>query len=433
MELGKEAGNISLPAEECQLRTSYFEEEFYCYLFIMCPLAIAGVILNLISLKVFKDRSFNAVTFKYIRLITLTDFFICLIIIPYCVTAYTQPFNKYDLYARHFYLAYIYIPGANFAINLSMLLNLLVTVERLISVGWPTLKYTLFKPSRYYLSVALVVAIAFASNIVNLFLFKIEFCKNNLQPRGILMQSWWVIYGYVKEVLTRIVPILLLILANIMLICIVRSSRKRMKESTSFGTNNNKNKLSVASGKNHQNRRSVFEKTTTCCCPCVGKKNSRDSIVLNPNETVELTNNNNNNNSRMSSTPVVTAPPQSATKKNRQESQLTVMTIVVAVLYCVTSIPMVFAFPGLVFSAEQTQTKMYKMYAVLVNILELVQCSFRFLIYFCFTTQFRHVLYKMFEYLNRVKRMSPDMTTIGGGGGGGHGNEPVAAPVLKAI
>lgn len=114
----------------CKLVTSYYELEAYCYLFIMCPLAVIGIVLNLISLRVFRDKSFNTVTFKYLRLITLTDFFICIIIIPYCLTSYTQPFNKYDLFIRHLYLAYLYIPGANFAINLSMLLNLLVTIER---------------------------------------------------------------------------------------------------------------------------------------------------------------------------------------------------------------------------------------------------------------------------------------------------------------
>jgi hypothetical protein len=114
----------------CELTISYLQIEQYCYIFIMCPLAFIGIVLNLISLKVFINKSFNTVTFKYIRLITLTDFFICIIIIPYCLTMYTQPFNKYDLFGRHFYLAYFYMPGANFAINISMLLNLLVTIER---------------------------------------------------------------------------------------------------------------------------------------------------------------------------------------------------------------------------------------------------------------------------------------------------------------
>jgi hypothetical protein len=82
---------------------------------------------------------------------------------------------------------------------------------------------------------------------------------------------------------------------------------------------------------------------------------------------------------------------------------------------------MVFAYPGLVFTAEQTQTKAYKMYAVLVNILELLQCSSRFVIYFCFTTQFRQILFKIFEYdyksnkkaKQNINNMQSEMVTVG--------------------
>lgn len=116
--------------QTCPPPIPYFTTEMICYLFVMCPLAFIGIILNLVSLKCFLDKSFNSVTFKYLRLITLTDFFICVIIIPYCVFFYTQPFNKYDHYARHLYLAFLYMPGANVAINVAMLLNLLVTIER---------------------------------------------------------------------------------------------------------------------------------------------------------------------------------------------------------------------------------------------------------------------------------------------------------------
>lgn len=114
----------------CPLDMHYLSVEMYGYLFVVCPLAFVGILLNLISLKCFLDKSFNSVTFKYLRLITLTDFFICVIIIPYCVLFYTQPFNKYDLYGRNLYLAFLYMPGANVAINVAMLLNLLVTIER---------------------------------------------------------------------------------------------------------------------------------------------------------------------------------------------------------------------------------------------------------------------------------------------------------------
>ncbi len=76
----------------CIVKSSYLEFEAYCYLFIMCPLAFIGIVLNIISLRVFNDKSFNSVTFKYLRLIAITDLFICITVIPYCLTAYTQVF-----------------------------------------------------------------------------------------------------------------------------------------------------------------------------------------------------------------------------------------------------------------------------------------------------------------------------------------------------
>nr|QVK45821.1 G protein-coupled receptor [Proales similis] len=358
-------------ASNCSVESNYLKLEAICYLFIMCPLAVLGLVLNLAILKVFSDKSFNTVTFKYLRLIAVSDFFICLVIVPYCLTAYTQPFNEFDLYGRHLYLAYVYIPGANLAINLSMFLNLLVTVERLISVGWPTHKNKLFKPSRYYMSCALVLLLAIGFNMANFFLYKVELCRSVIIPRSFTMEKWWSIYGYLKEAFTRILPIILLTLFNIALICIVKSSRKRMKESLSI-------KL------NETPRGSTYFKFL-----CISRA---------PSEASDL--------------PSRSLLKSQAAKRNRQENQLTWMTIFVAILYLATTIPMVFAYPGLLFSAEETQTRTYKMYAVAVNILELVQCALRFLIYFCFTTQFRHLFLAMigFKRPSRSQQMESQAT-----------------------
>lgn len=81
---------LNFTDNECIVKSNYLEFEAYCYLLIMCPLALIGIILNIISLRVFNDKSFNSVTFKYLRLIALTDLFICITVIPYCLTAYTQ-------------------------------------------------------------------------------------------------------------------------------------------------------------------------------------------------------------------------------------------------------------------------------------------------------------------------------------------------------
>ncbi len=106
------------PAHCTQLQ-SYLPFEPLYYLYFMCPVAITGILLNVVSLQVFKAKSFNAtVTFKYLRIITRADLCICTIVLFYCLSMYTPAFNYYDLYVRHFYLAYIYIPFANLLINL---------------------------------------------------------------------------------------------------------------------------------------------------------------------------------------------------------------------------------------------------------------------------------------------------------------------------
>ena len=147
----------------------------------------------------------------------------------------------------------------------------------------------------------------------------------SLKPRKFIVQTiFWTVFGYIKEILMRVVPIFLLTGANALLIYTVKMSRKRME------------------------------------------KNIKNKTV---NDAVDA----------------------AANRRSRQDNQLTYMTIVVALMYSICSIPMVFAYPGLVFNNEDLVTKKYRIYAAMVNTLELMQSSFRFIIYYSFTTQFRQI------------------------------------------
>ena len=226
------------------------------------------------------------------------------------------------------------------------------------------------------MSCVIVMILALVFNLVNFFLYKIEFCKSDLIPRSFTMHRWWSIYGYARELLTRVMPIILLVIANIILIGIVRSSRNRMKKNRG----NNSAAMTKQQSVNNQENIEFIDKNG-------GNKDQKATII----------------DIQSSSTGANKKP---AVSRNRQENQLTTMTIFVAIMYVISSIPMVFAYPGLLFSAEQTTTKTYKFYAALVNILELLQCSFRFLIYFCFTTQFR---LKFYELQKKLANLSVDV------------------------
>lgn len=320
-------------------------------------------------------------------------------------------------------------------------------------------KYTLFKPSRYYLSCVLVFLISFLSNIPNFFIYKVELCQTEPVPRGFIVEKWWSVYGYVREFLTRVFPIILLIIFNIALIYIVKSSRKKMKESVNImarkdradraankakvstaisndsttvvatTTNSNGNNGEPLSTKNGSKvKLNLIAKSSTPTTTSTQTTTTYISSSIVPSTASGSTkhkhpflspsNNSSTNVKTNAASPIETRKismspftndtnelnvlmKNQASKRNRQENQLTWMTIFVGILYSATSIPMVFAYPGLIFSSEQIGQHHYKIYALLVNILELIQCSFRFLIYFCFTTQFRQGFYKLIGFKKR--------------------------------
>ncbi len=70
-----------------------------------------------------------------------------------------------------------------------MFFNLLVSIERLVSVGWPTKKYTYFKPSRFILSCAVAFVLAILFNSVLFFEYEIEFCRE-FRPRAFVFEKW---------------------------------------------------------------------------------------------------------------------------------------------------------------------------------------------------------------------------------------------------
>lgn len=121
-----------------------------------------------------------------------------------------------------------------------------------------------------------------------------------MEPREFVRKRWWSVFGYVRETLTRILPILLLILFNAVLIYIVKTSRKRMKSSVNVLRDHNKKIESAA------------------------KTNANVNA-----ERVAGSNGNASNSANIHSSEVGLLLKNQASKRSRQENQLTWMSIVV--------------------------------------------------------------------------------------------------------
>lgn len=169
--------------------------------------------------------------------------------------------------------------------------------------------------------------------------------------------------------ISRVLPIAILIIANIMLIAIVQSSRNRMKNKTRVQQNN-------------------VESSSGDCCRCI------TNLFKKADEA-------NGEDAASNKNLIKTA----AAKRNRQDNQLTHMTICVAVLYIFCSVPMsmMILLPKLIYKENYgiiANGYDYKILAAIANSLELLQCSLRFFIYFFFTTQFRIELKRMLLVFN---------------------------------
>lgn len=89
-------------------------------------------------------------------------------------------------------------------------------------------------------------------------------------------------------------------------------------------------------------------------------------------------------------------------KKSKKDSQLTYMTICVAVVYTIGSIPMILVTPGILYTINEKNNIKYKVFAAIANLLELSQSCLRFFIYFFFTTQFRIRFYSIFSINSKI-------------------------------
>jgi hypothetical protein len=366
----------SLMMEECNYLISYYDHEQIIYLYVLSPLALIGILLNALCVYIYGNRSFStsSTAFKYLRYLSVVDLLICCIQLPYTLSFYTQAANKHDYLRGHLFLIYIYLPIANMLSNLATLLTLLVTIERLVSVKWPTRKARLFSSSRFCFSCMLAIAISVAVNFVYFFYFRLNNCYD-LEPNKFTNTFFMKSFTYIREALMRIIPILIMSVSNTIIIRTVRASRRRMKRSAKATTPH------------------LIDQSNEQASPGKPSMLALNNLVNDNSMMIDLVESKQAD--AKEKRPLVKKVKKA--QKLKKDNQITYMAIFVFVLYTIGSVPMLIVIPNVFFSNEQLQTFEYKELAAIANLLELSQSFLRFFIYFCFTTQFRLVFYGIFS------------------------------------
>ena len=373
----------------CSVSLQYRFIEHIVYLYFMAPLCLIGLVLNVINLLVFSDRSFKNLTFKYLRLIAFVDCITCSLVFIYCITNYTRPHNLDDKYFRIWYLVNVYFPLANITAGCNVLLTLTVTIERLVSVRWPMEKQRLFGPNDVLVSLVICFLFPIVANSVNFLVYKVGDC-NNFAVTAVATTKFYKYFGICKEILLRFIPICILICSNCLLLSTVRAANQKFRPP----------KKSIAETSQTTARKSSATKTAVFLQL---SSNGSDTTPINKylSESQSQTDNLLSTSSwsgestisvggpQRESTVSITPSNKMHVRKQQQEKQLTIMLVWLSTLYLCGQIPMLFAYPNFVF--KDLDATAYKYYALVVNILELTTYLANFFIYVRFTSQFQQV------------------------------------------
>jgi hypothetical protein len=365
----------------CSVTLQYKFAEHIFYLYFLSPLCLIGLILNVINLIIFSDRSFKNLTFKYLRLVAFVDCITCILVFIYCVTNYTRPRTLNDKYFRIWYLVNVYFPLANITAACNVLLTITVTIERLVSVRWPMSKQRLFSSNRVLLTLIICFLFPILANSVNFLAYKVGEC-NNLAPTLLAQTKAYKYFGICKEILLRFIPICILICSNCLLLSTVHAANKKFKP-----------KKKIIQTTISLQPSSINGCDTKPINKYISESQSQTDTLLpiSPDETTI-----DGGQSRKSSVPT-TSKTKMHIRKQQQEKQLTIMLVWLSTLYLCGQIPMLFAYPNFVF--KDTSKSSYKYYALVVNSLELITYLANFFIYIKFTTQFRQVFRKKIKQI----------------------------------
>ena len=372
----------SLLSTNCSVSLQYRFLEHLVYIYFMFPLCLFGLVVNVINLIIFSDRSFKNLTFKYLRLIAFVDCITCTLVSIYCITSYTRPRTLNDKFFRIWYLVHVYFPLANITAACNVLLTLTVTIERLVSVRWPMSKQRLFSSNRVLLTLLICFLFPILANSVNFLVYKVGDC-HNLDLTILATTKAYKYFGICKEILLRLIPICILIFSNCLLLSTVHLANKKFQP---------KNKVILQPPE-------ISLQTTNNGCDTkpinkyISESQSQTDTLLSISHDDSTLNGGQPRKSSSSNA----SKSKIHVRKQQQERQLTIMLVWISTLYLCGQIPMLFAYPNFVF--KDTSQPSYKYYALVVNLLELITYLANFFIYIKFTTQFQQVFRAKIKHL----------------------------------
>ena len=146
------------------------------YLFIHMPMAITGIMTNILNLIVLHQKPFRikVTAFTLLRAMACADLFTCCTVLPIGLCRCLEPHEQWHTYLQQFYEVYIYLPIANWFGTVSVWLTMVVTIERYMSVAHAIVAKNLWSPSMAHWIIAALYLAGLLMNMPHFFMRQIS-------------------------------------------------------------------------------------------------------------------------------------------------------------------------------------------------------------------------------------------------------------------
>ncbi|KAI3387427.1 hypothetical protein SNEBB_000958 [Seison nebaliae] len=317
-----------------------------------------GIYFNISIILIFRQstKTFSALTYKFLSILALLDLIGCIVVLPYLILSLFVNETLLLRYIYNYYVLFVFLPFANLCVATAAIMTVLVAIERLVSVRWPTKKIILFRHNRTITAILCIFLIALILNLPNFFSYGI----NHDVQRVRMVRFRYPLITTIKEAILRIGPIFILAIVNSMLIATVRQSRHRLTKRAINPQRLTKQHclLLIHERLNGWKERVHFSKTNN------NKKKEKK-----PNQQEQL-----------------------YKKKHRQERQLTLMTIMFVCVFIVASVPMCIVTIYSIIAPSRTQSQKFMIIKSVVNLLEMLHLISNYTNNYIFNTTFRNAV-----------------------------------------
>ncbi|ELU00917.1 hypothetical protein CAPTEDRAFT_194112 [Capitella teleta] len=219
--------NCSNKSEVCDT-----EEEYIIYLYIYTPLAILGLILNVLNIVIFRLMKYKNSTLTFLILLAVCDL---LYLASACPIGPVRCILKKDpltRYSASFYENYVYLPLANIFGAMSNWATVVLALDRTVHIIRSTrAQRASALSSRWQCVIAGTISIG--SVVINIpYFFYGQIDENgDLVDSSLTKENWFQAYTWLRFALIKIIPIVSVAVCNTLLIrllVVMNRQRKTM-------------------------------------------------------------------------------------------------------------------------------------------------------------------------------------------------------------